>query len=103
MEEADGAAWQLTGEPHPSGHAAQLAQVYATLAGGGRPEADSDSALQTMSLVTGIYASAWTNQPVRSADLTDKSPFHAMLPGTADRPVPASPGPLHPEREDSSR
>lgn len=101
VDEADGAAWQLSGEPQPSGHAAQLAQVYAALAAGSRPEADSDSALQTMALVTGIYASAWTNQPVRSADLTDKSPFHAMLPGTSDRPVPASPGPLHPDREES--
>jgi predicted dehydrogenase len=102
VDESDGAAWQLSGEPRPSGHAAQLAQVYAALADGSRPQADSDSALQTMALVTGIYASAWTNQPVRSSDLTT-SPFHAMLPGTTDRPVPAAAGPLHPLLEDSRR
>jgi predicted dehydrogenase len=103
VDDTEAAGWQLTGEPQPSGHAAQLALVYAALAAGSRPEADSDSALQTMALITGIYASGWTNRPVRRADLTDKSPFHGMLPGTADRPVPAAAGPLHPDLEDSAR
>lgn len=96
VDAATAAGWAMPGPGLRSGHLAQLELVYPALAAGERPPGDSDSVRPTMELVTGIYASAFTDVPVRRADVADpRHPFHDSLTGGAPAPVPGGDGPLH--------
>ena len=65
----------------PSGHRAQFAEVLACLAAGRRPPVEPGESRRTLSLVAGIYASAFTGQPVTPADLGPGSPFYERMDG----------------------
>jgi len=65
----------------PSGHRAQFAEVQACLAAGRRPPVGPGESRRTLALVAGIYAAAFTGQPVTPADLGPGSPFYERMDG----------------------
>jgi predicted dehydrogenase len=64
-----------------SGHGAQFAEVLACLAAGRRPPVTPGESRRTLALVAGIYAAAFTGQPVTPADLAPGSPFYDRMDG----------------------
>jgi len=86
----DNTHWRYTPAPHvtadvwqppddvPSSHAAQLPFVLDAMARGERPPVDGRA---TMELVTAIYRSAFTGQPVRRDQLGPHDPFYHRLDG----------------------
>jgi predicted dehydrogenase len=81
-EQAVLAAWpQPTGGP-PSGHRAQFAAVLAALADAAPPPVTLPDSRGTMSLVAGIYASAFGGGLVRPADLGVTSPSYGRMDGS---------------------
>jgi predicted dehydrogenase len=64
-----------------SGHRGQFAEVLACLADGRRPPVAPAESRRTLSLVAGIYAAAFTGQPVTPADLGPSSPFYDRMDG----------------------
>jgi predicted dehydrogenase len=77
--------WQVPpragGPGAASGHRAQFAEVLACLADGRRPPVAPAESRRTLSLVAGIYAAAFTGQPVTPADLGPSSPFYDRMDG----------------------
>ncbi|WP_165986619.1 Gfo/Idh/MocA family protein [Streptomyces sp. YIM 98790] len=69
------------GEDLPSSHAAQLAALLDAHQRGERPPVSGNEARRTLELVTALYASALTGQPVRRTDLTPDHPFYARMNG----------------------
>ena len=65
----------------PSGHREQFAEVLACLAAGRRPPVAPGESRRTLALVAGIYAAAFTGQPVTPADLAPGSPFYERMDG----------------------
>ena len=65
----------------PSGHRAQFAAVLAALRAGAAPPVTLPDSRGTMSLVAGIYASAFGGGPVRPADLGPTSPSYVRMDG----------------------
>jgi predicted dehydrogenase len=76
-----GKAWGDAESGTRSGHAAQFAQVLADLAAGRRPPVGPASARATMTLVAGIYASAFTRSPVTPGQLAPGTPFYGQMNG----------------------
>ena len=77
-------AQQVPGQLGPgtaSGHGAQFAEVLAGLAAGRRPPVAPGESRRTLALVAGIYAAAFTGQPVTPADLAPGSPFYERMSG----------------------
>jgi len=88
---ADG-DWRITSAPGwevpgplgpgpPSGHGAQFGEVLACVAAGRRPPVGPGESRRTLALVAGIYASAFTGQPVTPGDLRPGSPFYERMDG----------------------
>jgi predicted dehydrogenase len=85
------ADWRITPAPgcealslgsgEPSGHRAQFGEVLACLTAGRRPPVTPGESRRTLSLVAGIYAAAFTGQPVTPADLGPGSPFYERMDG----------------------
>jgi predicted dehydrogenase len=85
------ADWRITPAPGceapslgsgtPSGHRAQFGEVLSCLAAGRRPPVTPAESRRTLSLVAGIYAAAFTGQPVTPADLGPGSPFYERMDG----------------------
>ena len=75
------AAWQQPPAGTPSGHRAQFAAVLAALREGAAPPVTLPDSRGTMSLVAGIYASAFGGGPVRPADLGPTSPSYVRMDG----------------------
>jgi predicted dehydrogenase len=75
------AAWQQPPAGTPSGHRAQFAAVLAALHEGAAPPVTLPDSRGTMSLVAGIYASAFGGGPVRPADLGPSSPSYVRMDG----------------------
>jgi predicted dehydrogenase len=75
-------AWEAGPKGERSSHRAQFAQVLACLRDGGPPPVTPDEAQRTMTLVAGVYASAFLRQPVRPADLGPGSPFYHQMNGS---------------------
>jgi predicted dehydrogenase len=77
--------WQVPppagGPGAASGHREQFAEVLACLAAGRRPPVAPAESRRTLSLVAGIYAAAFTGQPVTPADLGHSSPFYDRMDG----------------------
>jgi predicted dehydrogenase len=68
-----------------SGHAGQFREVVAALRGHARPPVSPADARRTMTLIAGIYASAFTGRPVIPADLAPGTPFYESMNGGARR------------------
>ena len=64
-----------------SSHAAQFARVLAALRDGRRPPVTPPEARRTMTLIAGIYASAFTRRPVTPADLAPETAFYTAMNG----------------------
>lgn len=90
-EKAIGTAWKNAEHGVRSGHAAQYRDVLAALREGRQPPVTPADARRTMSLVAGIYASAFTRRPVTPDDLGPESPFYGAMNGgnPAGLPGPA--------------
>jgi predicted dehydrogenase len=78
-------AWRAGESGRPSGHGAQLARVLAALRDGTAPPVTTADALRTMTLVAGIYASAFGDRPVNPADLGPDSPYYQRMDGDGVR------------------
>jgi predicted dehydrogenase len=76
------AAWEAGPKGERSGHRAQFAAVLRSLREGSPPPVTPDEARRTMTLVAGIYASAFLGHPVRPADLGPDSPFYHRMNGS---------------------
>src|SRR5205085_3301441 len=81
------AAWRAAGPSNDrrgdarSGHAGQFRAVLAALRGHARPPVGPADARRTMTLIAGIYASAFTGRPVIPADLAPGTPFYESMNG----------------------
>jgi predicted dehydrogenase len=88
-------AWNARGEPgapgrpgsppRRTGHFQQFASVLRSLRQGTRPPVTPAESRRTLSLVTAIYASAFTGRRVGPADLGPASPFYARMDGPGAR------------------
>ena len=74
-------AWKHAEHGMNSGHAAQFGHVLAALREGRRPPVTPSEARRTMSLVAGIYASAFTRRAVTPGDLGRDTPFYGAMNG----------------------
>src|ERR1700733_2572962 len=74
-------AWRHAEHGTRSGHAPQFAHVLAALTTGHRPPVGPAEAGRTMTLVAGIYASAFTGKPVTPAQLAPGTPFYDHMNG----------------------
>jgi predicted dehydrogenase len=79
------AAWKAGESGTDSGHRAQFAEVLASLREGAPPPVTLADSRRTLSLVAGIYASAFGRRPVRPGDLGPGSPFYARMDGDGAR------------------
>jgi predicted dehydrogenase len=89
----DNAHWRYTPAPHvatkvwhppdniPSSHAAQLPHLLDAMARGRRPPVSGRAGRETLELVTALYRSAFTGQPVRREQLGPDDPFYHRLDG----------------------
>lgn len=75
------AAWSAGEQGTASGHRAQFAAVLSALRQGTAPPVESASALRSMQLIAGIYASALLGRPVTPGDLGPESPFYVQMHG----------------------
>jgi predicted dehydrogenase len=75
-------AWSAGEYGKASGHAAQIAAVLAALRERAAPPVTAADALTTMSLIAGIYASAFLSRPIAPGDLGPESPFYHRMNGT---------------------
>ncbi|MBO0803871.1 MAG: Gfo/Idh/MocA family oxidoreductase [Nocardiopsaceae bacterium] len=80
------AAWDDAEYGTKSGHAAQFAHVLDALRDGRQPPVAPGEARRTMSLVAGIYASAFTRRPVTPDDLAPGTPFYGAMNGGKTAP-----------------
>ena len=74
-------AWQHFPPDTGSTHAAQLADFVADLDAGRRPLTSGDDARRTLELLTALYKSAFTGQPVLRGSIKSGDPFYAALHG----------------------
>jgi predicted dehydrogenase len=74
-------AWQNFPPDTGSTHAAQLASFIHDLDAGRRPSASGDDARRTLELLTALYKSAFTDQPVQSGSIHPGDPFYTALHG----------------------
>jgi predicted dehydrogenase len=79
------AAWKVGESGVASDHRAQFAEVLRCLAGGRPPPVTLAESRRTLSLVTAIYAAAFTGRPVRPAGLAPASPFYQRMDGDGAR------------------
>jgi predicted dehydrogenase len=73
------------GEGARSGHAGQFREVFAALRRHARPPVAPADARRTMTLIAGIYASAFTGRPAVPADLAPGTPFYESMNGGGRR------------------
>lgn len=78
-------AWRAGESGRRSGHRAQLALVLSALRNGTAPPVSTADAWRTMTLVAGIYASAFGDRPVTPADLGPDSPYYDRMDGNGVR------------------
>ena len=99
-EDAVRAAWGQGPHGQVSGHGAQLTAIFDAIEAGGTPPVSLPDARSTLELITAIYASAFTGQPVKRGEIGPDSPFYrrmdgsgapwsAPAPRTADSPASA--------------
>ena len=76
-------AWQHFPPDTGSTHAAQLAEFVADRDAGRRPLTSGDDARRTLELLTALYKSAFTGQPVARGSIKPGDPFYTALHGGA--------------------
>ncbi|GAA3598909.1 Gfo/Idh/MocA family oxidoreductase [Kineosporia mesophila] len=86
----DGAAWAPPSD-EASSHTVQLKAYLDAMDAGVRPPASGHDGRRSLELVTGLYQSAITGQPVRREDLRPSNPFYSLLDGGGQY-RPARPG-----------
>ena len=86
-------AWENAESGAPSGHAAQFRHVRDALANGRRPPVGPAEARRTMALIAGIYASAFSREPVTPGQLASGTPFYGQMNGTPANRTPANRAP----------
>ncbi len=87
-------AWQSFPPDTPATHATQLASFLADLAAGRRPLTSGEGARRTLELLTALYKSAFTGQPVLRGSIQPGDPFYARLHGgLAPRRAPENASP----------
>ncbi len=74
-------AWQSFPPDTGSTHAAQLAELVLHLDAGTRPLTSGDDARRTLELLTALYKSAFTGEPVARGSIRPGDPFYAALNG----------------------
>ena len=74
-------AWQSFPPDTGSTHAAQLAAFVASMDARTRPLTSGDDARRTLELLTAIYKSAFTGQPVVRGSISRNDPFYSALHG----------------------
>jgi predicted dehydrogenase len=74
-------AWQHFPPDQGSTHAAQLADFVADMDVGRRPLTSGDDARRTLELLTSLYKSAFTGQPVVRGSVRPGDPFYTALHG----------------------
>ena len=74
-------AWQHFPPDTGSTHAAQLADFVHNMDTGTRPLTSGDDARRTLELLTAIYKSAFTGQPVTRGSIKPGDPFYTALHG----------------------
>ncbi|GIJ49317.1 oxidoreductase [Virgisporangium aliadipatigenens] len=80
-EESVTAAWKAGEHGRNSGHAAQFALVADAVREGSVPPVDTAEARRTMTLVAGVYASAFGGRPVGPDDVGPGSPHYENMRG----------------------
>jgi predicted dehydrogenase len=75
-------AWAREPVGIPSGHAAQLSEIFAALRSGAVPPVGVEEVRMTMELVVAIYASSFTGRPVRRGEIDESSPFYRRMDGS---------------------
>lgn len=74
-------AWQHFPPDTGSTHAAQLAEFVADMDAGRRPMTSGDDARRTLELLTALYKSAFTGQPVARGSIKPGDPYYGALHG----------------------
>jgi predicted dehydrogenase len=74
-------AWQQFPPDTGATHAAQLAQFVENMDAGTRPLTSGDDARRTLELLTALYKSAFTGQPVLRGSIKPGDPFYGALHG----------------------
>jgi predicted dehydrogenase len=74
-------AWQNFPADTGSTHTAQLAAFLADVDDGRRPMTSGDDARRTLELLTALYKSAFTGQPVTRSSIRKGDPFYSVLHG----------------------
>lgn len=75
-------AWEAGPRGVASGHAAQLTKVFDALEAGVAPPVTLADVRPTMELVTAVYASSFTGQPVAAGQIDSSSPFYSRMDGS---------------------
>lgn len=81
-EESVTEAWREGPIGTPSGHAAQFQAIRTAADNGARLPVASNSARLTLELVAAIYASSFTQSPVKRGEIGPSSPFYTAMDGT---------------------
>jgi predicted dehydrogenase len=79
-------AWHSFPPDAGSTHGAQLAEFIADLDAGRRPLTSGDDARRTLDLLSALYKSAFTGQPVLRGSILPGDPFYAALHGGHAQP-----------------
>jgi predicted dehydrogenase len=74
-------AWQHFPPDTGSTHSAQLAEFVADMDAGRRPMTSGGDARRTLELLTALYKSAFTGQPVTRGSIKPGDPYYAALHG----------------------
>jgi predicted dehydrogenase len=80
-EDSVRSAWGQSPRGGPTGYAAQFTEVLDAIETGGTPPVCVADSRGTLELITSIYASAFTGQPVRQGAIGPDSPFYRRLDG----------------------
>jgi predicted dehydrogenase len=94
-EDAVRSAWGQGPHGQASGHGAQLGAIFDAIEAGDRLPVSLPDARSTLELITAIYASAFTGQPVRRGAIGPDSPFYRRMDGSGapwSAPAPRAPG-----------
>jgi predicted dehydrogenase len=73
--------WRTPQGQERSGHQPQVRALLDAMDRGERPPLSGSAGRQGLELVTGLYQSAFTGQPVRRSEITPASPFYRCLHG----------------------
>lgn len=74
-------AWRPPEPDVPSSHAAQIADLIDRITDGRPLEPSPQSVRRTLEIITGLYASAFTGERVKRADLAPGHPYYERLHG----------------------